>query len=40
MKPLPNGVDTVELHRIDDGDGWYSPYVRWGFSAKVEKGDA
>jgi hypothetical protein len=39
MKRLPNGVDTVELHRIDDGEGWYGSSVRGLFSGKAEKGE-
>jgi hypothetical protein len=39
MKLLPDGFYTVELQRIDDGEGWYDLYFRWVFSAKVKKVD-
>jgi len=39
MRLLPDGFYTVELQHIDGGKGWYGPYCRWVFSAKVEKVD-
>jgi hypothetical protein len=39
MKRLPNGVDTVELHRSDDGEGWSGSSVRGLFAGKVEQGE-